>query len=101
MARKLIKKEVKKNVEIKKFIGKGRCSDLTHQGVGVVKIDYVPYFVNDLLPGEDAKIAFEKKSTNNFGYGDLIERFDDSPSRVTPICKNFLKCGGCDLMHMP
>lgn len=93
-------KKPAKSIEINKFTDIGTCCDLTHQGIGVVKIDNIPYFINDLLPNEKAKISFEKKESNKFGYGEVIERYSDNKHRVNPICKNFLKCGGCDLMHM-
>lgn len=89
-----------KIIEVNKFTQKAECCDLTHEGIGVVKVDNVPFFVNDLLPKETAKISFEKKETNKFGYGVVLERYNDNDHRVKPICDNFLKCGGCDLMHM-
>lgn len=97
-----VKKDQKnpKVIELKRFTLKGECIDLSHQGIGVVKIDNIPYFVNNLLPGEKAKINFEIKESNKFGYGEVVERFNDNPNRIKPICNNFLNCGGCDLMHM-
>lgn len=94
------KRKPSKEIEVIKFIKTDVCCDLTHQGIGVVKVDNIPYFVNDLLPLEKARIDFEKKESNKFGYGNVIERINDNKNRVSPICKNFLKCGGCDLMHM-
>ena len=94
------KKKLTKVIQINKFSDVAECCDLTHQGIGVVKVDNVPYFVTDLLPGETAKINFEKKDSNKFGYGEIVDRYKDNENRVNPICKNFFKCGGCDLMHM-
>lgn len=76
------------------------CCDLNHEGLGVVKDDGFPYFVSDILVGEKAKFKLTKKGNNKYGTGCVIKRYNDSISRVTPICKNFINCGGCDLMHM-
>lgn len=39
----------------------GECIDYTHDGKGVVKIDRMPIFVDNLLIGEKAKILITKK----------------------------------------
>lgn len=86
----------KKLFSNKIFIGK--CIDLSHEGLGVVKDDK-SYFINDLLIGEEAKIEITNEN-KNFGFGKVINRFSTSPNRVLPKCKFFGICGGCDLMHM-
>ena len=89
-----------KKIEIIKFNKDATCIDLNHEGIGVVKVDNIAYFVNDLLPNETANINFERKETNKFGYGTVIKRLSDHKLRCKPICENFSCCGGCDLMHM-
>ena len=76
----------------------GKCIDLSHEGLGVVK-DEKSYFVSDLLIGEEAKIEITNEN-KNYGFGKVINRFTTSPNRINPKCKFFGVCGGCDLMHM-
>lgn len=78
---------------------KGTCVDLNHDGLGVVKVDNFPVFVNDLLPGEEAKVKILKMN-KSYAIGKNIGLVKESRNRVTPICKYFGVCGGCDLMHM-
>ncbi len=73
--------------------------DLTHDALGVAKIDGVPVFVKDALKGEHAEIKITKVN-KNFAFGRLIEIKTPSPFRKKPICQHFFVCGGCDIMHM-
>ena len=55
--------------------------DLTHEGLGVVKIEDYPFFIEGALPGE--RIEFKAiKIGRKFGYGKLIKILDESPDRV-------------------
>jgi 23S rRNA (uracil1939-C5)-methyltransferase len=77
-----------------------KAVDLTHDGLGVTKLDDgYTVFVEDLLKGEAAKIeVIERKKS--YGFGKVIERLNRSPYRQAPKCKHFYECGGCELMHM-
>lgn len=75
------------------------CTDMNHEGLGVVKKDGFPIFVPNLIKGEQAKIKVTKIN-KSYGLGEVVEIINESKSRVKPICKHFLKCGGCDLMHL-
>ncbi|TVP95913.1 MAG: 23S rRNA (uracil(1939)-C(5))-methyltransferase RlmD [Acholeplasmatales bacterium] len=74
-------------------------TDLTHDAMGVCKIDGFPVFVKDALKGEKAMIKITKLN-KNFGFGRLIEIRDESPFRKLPICEHYHVCGGCNMMHM-
>ena len=78
---------------------KGICVDLNHDGLGVIKVDNFPVFVNDLLPDEEAKVRILKMN-KSYAIGKNIGLVKESKKRVKPICKYFGICGGCDLMHM-
>ena len=78
---------------------KGICSDITHDGLGVVKYDNKPYFIFDILPGESGKFEILREN-KNLGYAKVIQRNNDSKERIVPICKEFGKCGGCDFFNM-
>jgi 23S rRNA (uracil1939-C5)-methyltransferase len=73
--------------------------DLTHDGLGVAKIDGFPIFVKNGLPGEKAKIKVIKVK-KGYGYGRLMELYEQSPDRVEPSCPIYKQCGGCQLQHL-
>lgn len=77
----------------------GECIDYTHDGKGVVKVDRMPIFVDNLLIGEKAKILITKKE-KGFYLGRQIELLSVSKHRVKPICENYKECGGCNIQHM-
>jgi len=77
----------------------GICEDYTHDGKGVVKIDKMPIFVDNLLIGEEAKILITKRE-KKFAYGKVVELLKVSKERVKPRCENYKFCGGCNLQHM-
>jgi 23S rRNA (uracil1939-C5)-methyltransferase len=73
--------------------------DLTHDGLGVAKINGFPIFVKNGLPGEKAKIKVIKVK-KGYGYGRLIELYEQSPDRAEPPCPVYKQCGGCQLQHL-
>ncbi|WP_281203142.1 23S rRNA (uracil(1939)-C(5))-methyltransferase RlmD [Cytobacillus kochii] len=73
--------------------------DLTHEGAGVAKFDGYPLFVPNALPGEKAQIKVLKTS-KGYGFGKLIETYEESPYRVTAPCPIYKECGGCQLQHL-
>ncbi len=74
-------------------------TDLTHDAMGVCKVDGFPIFVKDALKGEKALIKLVRMN-KNFGFGRLIEIKLESPFRKVPICEHYQTCGGCNAMHM-
>ena len=73
--------------------------DLTHEGSGVAKIDGYPIFVPYGLPGEKAKIKVTKLN-KGYGFGRLMELYEESAERVEPPCPIYKQCGGCQLQHL-
>ncbi len=73
--------------------------DMTHDAMGVCRVEGFPLFVKGALKGEKATIKVIKVN-KNFGFGRLIELKEASPFRKQPICDHFAACGGCDTMHM-
>jgi 23S rRNA (uracil1939-C5)-methyltransferase len=73
--------------------------DMTHDAMGVCKIDGFPVFVKHALKGEKATIKVNEIS-KKYGFGEIIQLQQSSPYRKDPICEHFYECGGCDLMHM-
>lgn len=74
-------------------------TDMTHDGMGICKIDGFPIFVPNALKGEQAQIKITKVQTR-LGFGRLIMLINKSPYRKEPICDHFSDCGGCNMMHM-
>ena len=68
-------------------------------GEGVGRIENFTVFVENALPNEKilAKIIEVKK---NYAVGKLEKILRESPERVAPFCKNYFRCGGCQLQHL-
>ncbi|MGH2116035.1 23S rRNA (uracil(1939)-C(5))-methyltransferase RlmD [Aerococcus urinaeequi] len=77
----------------------GTIEDLTFQGLGVVKVDGYPLFVEDALPGEVGTIRAISVG-KKFGYGKMMERTVDSPDRVDIVDKVSSQVGTMPLQHM-
>lgn len=77
----------------------GKCSDYTHDGQGIVKIDGRPIFVEGLFIGEEAKIEilFNK---SDYAIGKIIKLLNLSPDRITPRCPVATACGGCSFQAL-
>lgn len=73
--------------------------DMTHDGMGVCKVEGFPIFVPNALKGETAEIKIVKVN-KSFAFGKLVSIKHESPFRKIPICEHFYECGGCNLMHM-
>lgn len=76
-----------------------KFTDLTHDAMGVCKVEGFPVFVKDALKGEKALIKIIRLN-KNFGFGRLVEIREESPFRKIPICEHYHTCGGCNTMHM-
>ena len=103
------------NIQEKIIIKKGtkivaKCVDLNHEGQGVCKTDGIkdgeevtnfPIFVNNMIPDEKGQLEITKLS-KTYGYANVINIFNDtrSKNRTRPLCSNYEKCGGCNIMHM-
>ena len=73
--------------------------DLTHDAMGVAKVDGYPLFVEGALKGEKALVKITKLN-KKFGFAQIVELKETSPFRKQPLCSHFDDCGGCNLMHM-
>lgn len=58
-----------------------------------------PVFLPFVIPGEKTmvEIAKEKK---NYARGSLISIIEPHKNRITPPCKYFYQCGGCQYQHI-
>jgi tRNA/tmRNA/rRNA uracil-C5-methylase (TrmA/RlmC/RlmD family) len=73
--------------------------DLAFGGEGVGRIDDFVVFVPFVIVGEtvEAEITEVKKS---FARAKLLRVVTPSPERVTPECRYFTQCGGCQYQHI-
>jgi tRNA/tmRNA/rRNA uracil-C5-methylase (TrmA/RlmC/RlmD family) len=73
--------------------------DIAFGGEGVGRVDEFVIFVPFVLVGEtvEAEITEVKK---NFARAKLLRIVTPAPERVTPECRYFGACGGCQYQHM-
>ena len=76
-----------------------KIQDLAFGGEGVGRIDELVVFVPFVITGEtvEAEIIELKK---NFARAKLLRVIEPSPERVTPECRYFGACGGCQYQHI-
>jgi tRNA/tmRNA/rRNA uracil-C5-methylase (TrmA/RlmC/RlmD family) len=74
-------------------------SDIGFGGEGVARIGEFVVFVPFVLVDEvvEAEITEVKK---RFARGRLIKVIKESANRVTPLCRYFGECGGCQYQHV-
>ena len=69
------------------------------QGEGIAKIDNFPVFVDGAIKGEKLEIKILKVQSS-FAYGKILKIIEPADSRVESDCKEYTKCGGCNLRHI-
>ena len=67
---------------------------INNYGKGVVKLDSLLCFVDDLYPEEEALIRIVKQE-KNLVYGKVINITKKSPHRIDSICKHSDDLGSC------
>ncbi|GAB7568706.1 23S rRNA (uracil(1939)-C(5))-methyltransferase RlmD [Gemella massiliensis] len=73
----------------------GTVVDYTHDGLGIVKLDTFPIFIEDVIVGEEIEFKIIKLK-KNLGYGKLVQIITKSSERVDGISKT----SGANLVHM-
>lgn len=73
--------------------------DLTHDGMGVAKIDGYPLFLSNALVGEEVRLKVIKVG-KNYGIARVEERISDSPDRVALKDKLGFQTGTMPLQHL-
>lgn len=73
--------------------------DLTHEGLGVAKVNNYPLFIEGALPGETIEFKVIKTG-KSFGFGRLLEVKETSPHRVEITDKAYTHTGTMPLQHM-
>ena len=73
--------------------------DLTHDGLGVARVEGKVVFIDGALPGEEVRFRVTR-NRGRFDEGEVTEVLTPSPDRVEPRCPHFGVCGGCSLQHL-
>ncbi|MHC5267908.1 23S rRNA (uracil(1939)-C(5))-methyltransferase RlmD [Enterococcus sp. LJL98] len=73
--------------------------DLSHEGLGVAKVDHYPLFIENALPGETAKVKVMKVG-KRFGYARIVEILQESPDRQATTNADLLRTGIAPLSHL-
>lgn len=76
-----------------------QISDIDYEGLGIAHYEEYTIFVRDALIGEVVKTRIEKVG-KNIAFGKAIHHLVKSPNRINPPCPYYVKCGGCNMMHM-
>ncbi|AQP54748.1 23S rRNA (uracil(1939)-C(5))-methyltransferase RlmD [Vagococcus penaei] len=85
---------VKKNEQIEVEI-----VDLTHDGLGVAKVDGYPIFIENALPGETILVQIVKVG-KKFSFGKVVSIETASPNRVEDVQNHLIRTGIAPLHHM-
>jgi len=72
---------------------------LVYGGDGLTRLDGKVVLVPYVLPGEVVRAEIDRLKNDLF-RGKVLELITPSPSRVTPGCPYFLRCGGCQYQHI-
>ena len=73
--------------------------DLSHEGLGVAKVDGYPLFIENTLPGEEAEVLI-LKAGKKFGYAKVTNLLKESKDRVSDINETLIRTGIAPLHHM-
>ena len=76
-----------------------KCEKLTNEGIGVSMYNNLPIYIPNFLVGEEAEIQIVHRGYQKY-FGKVLKYLTKSEDRVTPECRYYGICGGCQLQHM-
>ncbi len=76
-----------------------RIDSLSHEGLGVARVDGKAVFIEGALPGERVRFQVTKRR-KSYDLGRTLDIIETSPERVAPRCRYFGICGGCSFQHL-
>jgi tRNA/tmRNA/rRNA uracil-C5-methylase (TrmA/RlmC/RlmD family) len=74
-------------------------TDIAFGGEGVARVHDLVVFVPFVLPGEEVEVEITEMK-KKFARARLLSVLKSSPDRVTPQCRYFGDCGGCQYQHV-
>ncbi|MCQ2086704.1 MAG: 23S rRNA (uracil(1939)-C(5))-methyltransferase RlmD [Bacilli bacterium] len=78
---------------------KGKCTDISSEGKGVVKVGSHIYFVDGLFVGEEAELQVQYQRSGVY-FAKVKNLIKKSPVRIQPKCKICTSCGGCQYQQI-
>jgi len=91
------KKVLKRDKETKE--AQIEIENIVWGGKGIGRIDGKVYFIPKSVP-QDRLLIKVTKEKKDYGYGEIVKIIYPSPYRVSPLCKDFKRCGGCQIQMM-
>ena len=82
-----------------RIITKAKCSDISSEGKGVVKLGRDVCFVDGLFIGEEADVEVLYHRAGVY-YGKVKKLYTLSKGRIQPKCKVCTSCGGCQYQQI-
>ncbi len=73
---------------------------LDHKLRGIAKLGHKTVFADGALPGEQVEVRLGKQKAKVI-EASVIDVLEAHPDRLSPPCKHFGHCGGCQLQMMP
>ena len=73
--------------------------DIAFGGDGVARCQDFVVFVPFVIPGEEVEVEVTEVK-KRFARARLLEVRQPSPDRVTPPCRYYGQCGGCQCQHV-
>ena len=73
--------------------------DLSHEGMGIAKVDGYLLFIENALPEEEVRVRIEKVGPK-FGFAKVLEWLKESPYRVEEAKEELLRTGIAPLSHL-
>ena len=82
-----------------RIVSKAKCTDISSEGKGVVKVGKEVIFVDGLFIGEEAdvEVLYHRAGVS---YGKVKKLYTLSNSRIQPKCKVCTSCGGCQYQQI-
>ncbi|GIU91404.1 MAG: 23S rRNA (uracil-5-)-methyltransferase RumA [Acidimicrobiia bacterium] len=74
---------------------KVRIESVAHGGDGVARVDGKVMFVPGVMPSELVEVEVVRRGAS-FDRGRLVSILEPSSERISPPCRHFGECGGCD-----
>lgn len=78
---------------------KVEITDIASTGSGVGKYEGIAVFVDGAITGDIVEVKITQKK-KNYISGEIVRIIKPSENRITPACKVYEKCGGCQIMAM-
>ena len=80
-------------------IVKAKCTDISSEGKGVVKLGKYVCFVDGLFPNEEADVEVLYQRAGVY-FGKVKKLYTLSKDRIQPKCKVCTSCGGCQYQQI-